>query len=248
MREAPGLRAGTSSRAGEKPDLIPAVQLQPIFKATVNDILDSVEETLSEYQEKIQRIEAENENLRRSLQGREDENGGAKKDVAGRVNAPLSPETENCAVLKQPSSELKALQTTVTQSNKERDFKENRRFRKKKSHHSAAIAEREAEHVAPTAGTIAGSCNEKAFDDPASTSALEYVNHDLDVEQDCAIDLSTTQASPSLAIKKIKMVNEELDYADPEHYVNVQSPHSPELDSRDSDCGTLKQILPEGAT
>ncbi|KAG9354450.1 hypothetical protein JZ751_001160 [Albula glossodonta] len=49
-----------------------ASSLNEIFKATVNDILDSVEETLSEYQEKIQRIEAENENLRRSLKRHKD--------------------------------------------------------------------------------------------------------------------------------------------------------------------------------
>lgn len=41
--------------------------LNEIFKATVSDILESVEQTLSEYQGKIQRIEAENEDLRRRL-------------------------------------------------------------------------------------------------------------------------------------------------------------------------------------
>ena len=41
--------------------------LNEIFKATVSDILESVEQTLSEYQGKIQRIETENEDLRRRL-------------------------------------------------------------------------------------------------------------------------------------------------------------------------------------
>lgn len=41
--------------------------LNEIFKATVNDILDSVDRTLSEYQGKILRIESENEDLRRML-------------------------------------------------------------------------------------------------------------------------------------------------------------------------------------
>ena len=41
--------------------------LNEIFKATVNDILNSVDKTLSEYQGKIQRIEYENEDLRRML-------------------------------------------------------------------------------------------------------------------------------------------------------------------------------------
>ena len=41
--------------------------LNEIFKATVNDILDSVDRTLSEYQGAIQRIESENEGLKRLL-------------------------------------------------------------------------------------------------------------------------------------------------------------------------------------
>lgn len=41
--------------------------LNEIFKATVSDILDSVDRTLSEYQGTIHRIELENEDLRRQL-------------------------------------------------------------------------------------------------------------------------------------------------------------------------------------
>lgn len=41
--------------------------LNEIFKATVSDILDSVDRTLSEYQGAIQRIESENEGLKRLL-------------------------------------------------------------------------------------------------------------------------------------------------------------------------------------
>ncbi|XP_041826454.1 zinc finger protein 2 homolog [Melanotaenia boesemani] len=41
--------------------------LNEIFKATVNDILNSVDQTLSEYQGTIQRIESENEGLKRLL-------------------------------------------------------------------------------------------------------------------------------------------------------------------------------------
>lgn len=46
--------------------------LNEIFKATVNDILDSVEQTLSEYQERIRHMETENESLRRRLVGPEE--------------------------------------------------------------------------------------------------------------------------------------------------------------------------------
>ncbi|XP_043094571.1 zinc finger protein 835 isoform X2 [Puntigrus tetrazona] len=41
--------------------------LNEIFRATVSDILDSVEQTVGEYQLKIQRIESENEDLRKRL-------------------------------------------------------------------------------------------------------------------------------------------------------------------------------------
>lgn len=41
--------------------------LNEIFKATVSDILDSVDRTLSEYQGTIKRIESENEGLKRLL-------------------------------------------------------------------------------------------------------------------------------------------------------------------------------------
>lgn len=41
--------------------------LNEIFKATVSDILDSVDRTLVEYQGTIQRMESENEDLKRLL-------------------------------------------------------------------------------------------------------------------------------------------------------------------------------------
>lgn len=41
--------------------------LNEIFKATVSDILDSVDRTLSEYRGTIQRMESENEDLKRLL-------------------------------------------------------------------------------------------------------------------------------------------------------------------------------------
>lgn len=41
--------------------------LNEIFKATVSDILDSVDRTLSEYQGTIQRIQTENQDLKRLL-------------------------------------------------------------------------------------------------------------------------------------------------------------------------------------
>uniref|UniRef100_A0A3B3TFL9 C2H2-type domain-containing protein n=1 Tax=Paramormyrops kingsleyae TaxID=1676925 RepID=A0A3B3TFL9_9TELE len=53
--------------------------LNEIFRATVSDILESVEETLSEYQGKIERIETENEDLRRRLQKQDIDYTGSKE-------------------------------------------------------------------------------------------------------------------------------------------------------------------------
>lgn len=46
--------------------------LNEIFRATVSDILDSVDQTLTEYQRKMQRIESENEDLRKRLCAKEE--------------------------------------------------------------------------------------------------------------------------------------------------------------------------------
>lgn len=45
--------------------------LNEIFKATVDNILDSVDQTLAEYQGQIRRITSENETLREKLRAKE---------------------------------------------------------------------------------------------------------------------------------------------------------------------------------
>lgn len=56
--------------------------LNEIFKSTVSDILESVDQTLSEYQGKIQRIETENEDLRRKLYGNDNRIGSERMGVS----------------------------------------------------------------------------------------------------------------------------------------------------------------------
>ncbi|XP_008324238.1 zinc finger protein 2 homolog [Cynoglossus semilaevis] len=73
----PALRCGSewTTAAGAWSNMAPCSDLKSflesslneIFRATVGDILDSVDRTLSEYQVTIQRIESENEDLRRAL-------------------------------------------------------------------------------------------------------------------------------------------------------------------------------------
>lgn len=56
--------------------------LNEIFKATVTDILDSVDRTLSDYQSTIRRIELENEDLRRQLSSVQSAETAARGTIA----------------------------------------------------------------------------------------------------------------------------------------------------------------------
>lgn len=56
--------------------------LNEIFKATVTDILDSVDRTLSDYQSTIRRIELENEDLRRQLSSVQSTETAARGTIA----------------------------------------------------------------------------------------------------------------------------------------------------------------------
>ncbi|KAJ8408699.1 hypothetical protein AAFF_G00253340 [Aldrovandia affinis] len=78
--------------------------LNEIFKVTVCDILESVEETLVEYQGRIQRVETENEDLRRRLQERSGEQDVAelKDEIKSRpVHDRTSPVPAATAIQKQ---------------------------------------------------------------------------------------------------------------------------------------------------
>ncbi|XP_013859145.1 zinc finger protein 391 isoform X2 [Austrofundulus limnaeus] len=71
--------------------------LNSIFKATVNEILDSVERTLSEYQGAMQRIQSENEGLKRLLfaqKSPESADGGdsCEQDATEQFTAPEWPD------------------------------------------------------------------------------------------------------------------------------------------------------------
>ncbi|KAK2911444.1 hypothetical protein Q8A67_003577 [Cirrhinus molitorella] len=63
--------------------------LNEIFRATVSDILDSVEQTVGEYQRKIQRIESENEDLRKRLCANEKRTNYIKTENEDSVEAQL---------------------------------------------------------------------------------------------------------------------------------------------------------------
>ncbi|XP_064152368.1 zinc finger protein 436-like isoform X1 [Anguilla rostrata] len=220
-----------------------ASSLNEIFKATVNDILDSVEETLSEYHEKIQRIEAENESLRRSLQGREDVNGGEKKEVKGK-DCTLVSMAVSSELPKQSRGKLKHEPVQQQPGDVKQVLKDHHRYRQQEPSGSVPMTKLDVERCLEAQAATAGSVGiKKASDCVPLALKSENAEYNLDVEQDCAMDLSTTHAPPSLEAKMIKSEKDEEEFTDPEYYANTQAPHSPDLDSRDSDCGVSTTII-----
>ncbi|XP_056602203.1 zinc finger protein 436 [Triplophysa dalaica] len=64
--------------------------LNEIFRATVSDILDSVDQTLTQYQRKMQRMESENEDLRKRLCAKEETTKRVKTENEEDVVAQLT--------------------------------------------------------------------------------------------------------------------------------------------------------------
>lgn len=60
--------------------------LNEIFKATVSDILDSVDRTLSEYRGTIQRMESENMDLKRMLFAQSNSETALKGMITKNIN------------------------------------------------------------------------------------------------------------------------------------------------------------------
>lgn len=80
--------------------------LNEIFKATVTDILDSVDRTLSDYQGTIRRIELENEDLRRQLLSVK----GTETVARGMISYNKSPMNIKCPPVSLTMKQLRVVQ------------------------------------------------------------------------------------------------------------------------------------------
>ncbi|KAJ8414089.1 hypothetical protein AAFF_G00066870 [Aldrovandia affinis] len=197
-----------------------ASSLNEIFKATVNDILDSVEETLSEYQDKILLIEAENEHLRRSLQGREDANGGSEKEV-GATDTLVSMAVKS-EIAKQPSGRPGRVPLQIRPSDGRCVLQEPFSVREQDPSGSRPIPERDVPPV-PVEAPAGSGCVRNASSDATPELGSERVKQDPELEQACAIDLSTAQPPHSLAAHGVKVEKDEAECVDPEHCGNVSA-------------------------
>ncbi|XP_036385494.1 zinc finger protein 436-like [Megalops cyprinoides] len=222
--------------------------LNEIFKATVSDILESVEETLSEYQGRIQRIETENEDLRRRLQKRDEEQGASEKEAEEEPSAPHLPESERGAFLKdlrakQPTASIQKQVIQPKLNDGKLGLAERRRYRQRAResfHHKAEPPVERSPQAQSTSG-LEGA--EKLSGRAVSPIKFAYVQNESDTEDGCAIDLSKTRSPLNLATKAIKTERSEAEYASREHYADPNSPHCSDPDSRDSDCDVRVTIV-----
>ncbi|XP_062410980.1 zinc finger protein 436-like isoform X1 [Sardina pilchardus] len=199
--------------------------LNEIFKATVSDILESVEQTLSEYQGKILRIETENENLRRRLYERDTR---IKSENKAKESNHVVNSCVDTSVEKYPGEPACVNMPCVSTPNHSRPPTQNRR--KLNSRQPRREQPSQDEGCAqmgtntPPSERLPSPDMEKGH---SSTLFTFTVKSDPDLQDGCAIDLSKAQSPLNLvAAKQVKMEDAELEYGSGELYGS---------DSRDSD-------------
>ncbi|XP_016305123.1 uncharacterized protein LOC107660370 [Sinocyclocheilus anshuiensis] len=149
--------------------------LNEIFRATVSDILDSVEQTVGEYQLKIQRIESENEDLRKRLCAKEKRTNYVKT------------EDEDCVVAQLDFSRDTFSQTSSAQMSEYND--------QTKMAGDLVCSRTKSQTTDVTPFQLNKDC---------ATTYL-FVKADPDTEDGCAVDLSNPHASPKYTSKEIKI-------------------------------------------
>ncbi|XP_030005366.1 zinc finger protein 184 [Sphaeramia orbicularis] len=191
--------------------------LNEIFKATVSDILDSVDRTLSEYQGKIQEMESENEGLKRLLLAQKSVESGPR-------------DTQKHEVSEQPewnSQPIRSTQGTFKISICSSDKKSLRKRHKEKMKESKASA------------SFSGQINhtvkephEDTSEATVSSQTLATVKTEPQPDESGAIDLSQPSSVFSLTKKPIKS---EVSYENREAFAHLHPPSVVKQDSKVSD-------------
>ncbi|KAL4646528.1 zinc finger protein 391-like [Arapaima gigas] len=215
--------------------------LNEIFKATVSDILESVEETLGEYQEHLRRVETENRQLRKRLQERdEDQRQADAGELEGVGGGYAELGTETSSLRKQSpegvvraSTNKGARQFAVKQEEGQgpdsSGVKQQERGRR-------VPAESDDEGRPTMAGTVRSSRIKHGPEAAVSTVSSPSAKRHPDVDNECAVDLSRAKF-PSTQVKT------EVNYINAEGYVAGEFPSTAELDCRESDCEVSVTII-----
>ncbi|KAM7368956.1 hypothetical protein PAMP_013256 [Pampus punctatissimus] len=204
--------------------------LNEIFKATVSDILDSVDRTLSDYQGKIQRIESENEGLRRLLLAEKTTESTAR-DIREQDA------TENCASSEWNNLPISSSQGMFTMSICSSDKKSSRRKHKDKMKESISSASfmLQTNHMAeqPCVNT-----SEVGM----STQTMISIKTETDLDDSGAMDLSQPSPLLNLTMKQIKSESTEVSFNSCDVYAPLPPSSGPGQDSRDSDSESAVKV------
>ncbi|XP_042364794.1 zinc finger protein 436 [Plectropomus leopardus] len=202
--------------------------LNEIFKATVSDILDSVDRTLSEYQGTIRRIESENEGLKRLLFARKSTDSAAR-DIAERDA------TEKFSASEWNNHPIISTQSTFKVSICSSDKKSLKRKQKDKMRDSTSSSSfllqtdqmAETPHVNPAEAGL-------------STPNLISVKTEPGLDENSAIDLSQP---PSLLNLTMKPIKNEVSFDSHDAFEPLPPSTGLEQDSRGSDSEVKVTIV-----
>ncbi|XP_030291854.1 zinc finger protein 436 [Sparus aurata] len=203
--------------------------LNEIFKATVSDILDSVDRTLSEYQGTIQRIESENEGLKRLLFAQKSSESAAR-DVHEQ-DAP-----EKFSTSEWNDRPIPSTQGSFKMSICSSDKKSCRRKHKDKMRERASSASflLQTDLEGPCVDTP-GAC--------VSTQTLISVKTEPGLEESGAIDLSQPSSLLNLTMRPIKNESTGVSYDSQGAYEPLPPSPGLEQDSRGSDSEVKVTIV-----
>ncbi|CAB1332731.1 unnamed protein product [Coregonus sp. 'balchen'] len=207
--------------------------LNEIFKATVSDILESVDQTLSEYKGKIQRIESENEDLKRRLHEQDNKDSIVKDPGCNQDVVHLPDSLRTCSSRSSIGQSQKSIKT---QGDERRSSRRQHKDKMPQSRGSVSIMDPAAQQEPE--------CLKNISDAAVSTLIFKNIKTEPEMEDDYAIDLSKPPSPLNLAPKQIKVESAELSYIIPEEYdEHFQSPLDTDVDSRDSDSEVKVTIV-----
>ncbi|AWP15311.1 putative zinc finger protein 436-like [Scophthalmus maximus] len=197
--------------------------LNEIFRATVSDILDSVDRTLSEYQGTIHRMEAENEGLKRLLllaqKGRET----AGRDILLEQDA-----TENASEWNSRPISSTQFKMSICSSDK----KSCRRKHKDKMRESISLPScfLQTNHI------VEQPCVNTTEVSMSTENDLMCVKTEPGLEENCAIDLSQPPTLLNLTTMPVKNESMEVSCDSQNAYAPLLPPSGTEQQSKGSDC------------
>uniref|UniRef100_A0A3B1J1L9 Zinc finger protein 239 n=1 Tax=Astyanax mexicanus TaxID=7994 RepID=A0A3B1J1L9_ASTMX len=166
--------------------------LNEIFRATVGNILDSVDETLSEYQGEIRRIVSENEDLKKRLLVQEATKGFVKTENDDVAVAGLD-------LSRQTSLHTSSSASTSRSQRKRPDPRKQSETQTRISSDSKSRLMKSSSQPPESSGLTL------QIDKTTSSTPLTYVKTDPDYKDGSVINLSNMQAPVNFTTKQIKV-------------------------------------------